>query len=120
MKTELFLSVAALIFATGCGNNSGQSSAQTNTVANTNQAGVMTAPADYLGTLGRGRQYAEKTVDTASVNKAIQMFQVDKGRYPKDLNELVRDKYLTRLPEAPYGMKLDYDPNTGQVKVVKQ
>lgn len=121
MRTALLLSFTALIFAAGCGNNTSPSSGQTNTVANTNEkSGVLTAPADYLGALGRGKQYAEKTVDTASINKAIQLFQVDKGRYPKDLNELVQEKYLARLPEPPYGMKLVYDPNTGQVKVVKE
>lgn len=121
MKAALFLSVATLIFAAGCGNDATQSSGRTNTVAGTNeQSGVLTAPADYLGALGRGKQYAEKTVDTASIDKAIQLFQVDKGRYPKDLSELVQEKYLSSLPTPPYGTKLVYDSNTGQVKVVKQ
>jgi hypothetical protein len=48
------------------------------------------------------------------------LFQVDKGRFPKDLDELVQEKYLTKVPDAPYGMKIDYDPATGTAKVVKQ
>ena len=40
--------------------------------------------------------------------------------YPKDLNELVTEKYLPRLPEPPYGMKFVYDANTGQAKVVQK
>jgi hypothetical protein len=38
---------------------------------------------------------------------------------PKDLNELVPN-YVGKLPATPYGTKLDYDPNTGLVKVVPQ
>jgi hypothetical protein len=48
------------------------------------------------------------------------MFNVQEGRYPKDLNELVEKKYMRVLPEPPYGMKIVYDPNTGTVKVVRQ
>jgi hypothetical protein len=48
------------------------------------------------------------------------MFNVDNGRYPKDLNELVEKKYIPRIPDAPYGMKIVYDEKAGQVKVVKQ
>ena len=48
------------------------------------------------------------------------MFNVEKGRNPKDLDELVTEKYLPKLPAAPYGMKLVYDAAAGKVKVVKQ
>ena len=48
------------------------------------------------------------------------MFNVQKGRNPKDLNELVTEKYIGEIPAAPYGMKLDYDANSGAVSVVKQ
>ena len=80
----------------------------------------MTAPVDYLRAAGKAQQSAVKTVDTSSLNRAIQMFNVDQGRNPKDLNELVEGKYLPRIPDAPYGMKLVYDANTGTVKVVKK
>ena len=54
----------------------------------------MQAPADYVNGLGRAQQNAAKTVDVASLNQAISMFQVDKARYPKDLDELVTEKYI--------------------------
>jgi len=76
------------------------------------------ASVDYLGALVRGKQLAEKTVDLTTLNHAIQMFQVDQGRWPKDLNELVSGKFIPRLPEPPFGKKFDYDPKTGTVKVV--
>ena len=116
MKSIALLSLAALLIAAGC-KPSGDSQSSTST----NSSGsVLQAPADYVGALGRAEQNAGKTVDIASLNQAIQMFQVDKGRFPKDLDELVQEKYLQKLPDAPYGTKLDYDASTGQVKVVKQ
>jgi hypothetical protein len=54
------------------------------------------------------------------VNQAIRLFQVEQGRWPKDLDELVQEKYLARIPATPYGTKLVYDPATGEAKVVKQ
>jgi hypothetical protein len=36
---------------------------------------------------------------------------------PKDLNELV-PKYLKSIPAPPPGTKFDYNPATGEVKVV--
>ena len=114
MKTPLLVSLVAAAFVAGCGDNSSNSGqSQTNASGN-----PLTAPVDYLGALGKGKQYAEKTADTVSINRDIQMFQVDEGRFPKDLNELVEKKYLPRIPQAPYGMKLEYNPTTGIVKAV--
>ena len=48
------------------------------------------------------------------------MFNVEQGRNPKDLNELVEKKFIPRLPAAPTGMKLEYDATAGKVTVVKQ
>ena len=45
---------------------------------------------------------------------------VENGRNPKDLNELVEKKTIPKLPDAPRGMKLDYDATAGKVKVVPQ
>jgi len=119
MKTPICLSTAVLILAAGC-NNESSTSTGSETNATTNASSPLTAPVDYLGALAKAKQSAVKTVDTSSLKEAIEMFQVDHGRYPKDLNELVQEKYIPRIPDAPYGMKLLYDPNTGQVSVVKQ
>jgi hypothetical protein len=116
MKSIALLSFTALLIATGC-KPSGDSQSPTSTNSN---GSVLQAPADYVGALGAAKQTAGKTVDVASLNQAIQMFQVDKGRFPRDLNELVQEKYIGKVPDAPYGMKLDYDPSTGTVKVVNQ
>jgi hypothetical protein len=102
----------------GCGEKSSQSSSTTNGASSS--AGVATAPADYLRTITRGEQSAVKTVDTASLDQAIQLFNVDHGRFPKDLNELVEGKYISTVPTPPYGTKLDYDATAGRVAVVRQ
>lgn len=98
-------------------------SSQTSSTASTTNASAgspITAPVDYLNAVAKGKQSAEKTIDTTSLDKAIQMFGVDKGRNPKDLNELVQQKYIPRIPDPPYGTKLVYDANSGTVTVQKQ
>jgi len=116
MRTPYFLAVAAGLLLAGCSEKSGPSS-QTNSATAGNP---LTAPVDYLDAAGKAKQSAVKTVDVTSLNQAIQMFNVDKGRNPKDLSELVTEKYIPRIPDAPYGMKLDYDASAGKVTVVKQ
>jgi hypothetical protein len=118
MKTPFYLSLTATLLLVGCGGESDKSATATNTTSTGSTP--LSAPADYVGALGKAKQTAEKTADTATLNQAIQMFNVEKGRYPKDLNELVAEKYIPKVPPAPYGMKLDYDPTSGKVKVVKQ
>lgn len=80
----------------------------------------LSAPADYLGAVSKGQKSAIKTIDLASLGQAIKLFEVEEGRLPKDLNELVAEKYLPGLPAPPPGTKFVYDPNTGNVRVVKQ
>ena len=110
------LTAALLLALAGCGDQQG-SPKPADTNATTSPA---TAPADYLGALDKAQKSAAKVTDVASINQAIQAFKVDNDRFPKDLNELVQEKYLPRVPEAPYGMKLVYDANLGKVKVVRQ
>jgi hypothetical protein len=117
MKGIVLLPVLALFLATGCGPSSGSSQASsTNTGDNATKADNV----PYIGAMAKAERNAGATVDTESLRPAIDQFQVDKGRYPKDLNELVQEKYISKVPDAPYGMKIDYDPATGAVKVVKQ
>lgn len=116
MKAVILLA-SLTVLAAGCNDKSGSSTQSTNTSA---VSEVVNAPADYVGGLAKSKQNAAKTADIASISQAIRMFQVDKGRFPKDLNELVQENYLKQIPAAPYGTKLDYDPNTGEVKVVSQ
>ena len=117
MKTPHCFALAALVvlFA-GCDKKSETPAAATN--ATTTATSPLNAPAGYLGALGKGQQTAVKTIDTTSLDKAIQLFSVENGRNPKDLNELVEQKFIPKIPDAPYGTKLVYDPSAGTVKVV--
>jgi len=116
MKTQLCFSFLATLFLAGCGDKSGGTAGGTNVVSTS----VASAPADYLRAATKGEMDAQKTVDTAALDKAVSMFNVDKGRYPKDLNELVQEKYIPKIPPTPYGTKLSYDANTGKIAVVKE
>jgi hypothetical protein len=114
----MFPAFAAVLILAGCGQKYDSPSASTN--AATSGGNPVTAPVDYLGAMTKAQQQAVKTVDTASLDRAIQMFGVEKGRNPKDLNELVQEKFIPKIPEPPYGMKLVYDANAGTVRVEKQ
>jgi hypothetical protein len=118
MKLSFCSTLAASLLLIGCGESSNKPAQPTNGAAS--GSSPLSAPADYVGALGKAQQSAVKTVDTASINQAIQLFNVEHGRNPKDLNELVESKFIPKIPAAPYGMKLEYDATTGKVKVVKQ
>lgn len=113
MKAIFPVTCTALLLLVGCGDSSQQSKAGA-AVSN-----AVTAPVEYLGAAGRAKLLAEKTVDLVSVNQAVQMFVAQESRYPKSLDELIEQQFLTQIPKAPYGMKIVYDPQTGRVSVVK-
>jgi hypothetical protein len=69
--------------------------------------------------VGNAQKYAVKQIDLSYLHEAIEQFNAAEGHYPKDLKELVPN-YIGEVPKAPYGSKIDYDPNTGTVKVVPQ
>jgi hypothetical protein len=119
MKRILFLLVPAALALAGCGKKEeGKAAAASSTNENYSSGNPLTAPVDYLGAVAKAKKSAEKTVEQVSLNQAVQQFSVAEGRYPKDLNELVTEKYLPRMPDPPYGMKFVYDAKTGQVSVV--
>ena len=118
MKTLLLLVVPfAAVLLAGCSQESASPAQTTNAPTSSNPP---EAPGGYLGGLAKGHQSAVKTVDATALNQAIQLFQVDKGRFPKDLNELVTEKFIPKIPDPPAGMKIVYDASAGTVKVVKQ
>jgi hypothetical protein len=129
MKTFSFLlpSLAAGLFLAGCGGSDSSKPAQatnstaapTNAPVNYNTGNPITAPVDYLGAVAQAQKYAVKTIDVSYIDQAIQLFNAQEGRLPKNLNELVPN-YIGKMPKAPYGTKIVYDPNTGTVKVVQQ
>lgn len=118
MKMIASILLVVLCALTACGRKEASAPSEgTNAASGGNP---LTAPADYLGAVGQAQKHSLKTVDVASVTKAIQMFRAEEDRYPADLNELVKEGYLPALPQLPSGMAYQYDPRTGQVKGVRQ
>lgn len=109
------------LFLTGCDNNSSSTSpaATNNSATNFTSGNPLTVVPDYIGVVGQAQKYSVKQIDLAYLHEAIQQFNVAEGRYPRNLQELVPN-YIGKVPEAPYGSKIDYDPGTGTVKVVPQ
>lgn len=85
-----------------------------------NSGNPLLAPVDYLGAQARGKRTAIKTVGFVEIQSAIQQFHAMEDRYPKDLNELVSQGFLVTTPAAPPGVAWSYNPQTGEIRAVKQ
>lgn len=112
MKNKLILTVAgtlALALAlAGCTGGSDNSTApQTNTAANSSSPVV------------QPEVYAQRKTELASLNQAVQQYNASEGHYPKTLQDLAPN-YVPKVPEAPPGYKINYDPNSGTVIMVQQ
>ena len=109
-----------MILTGGGDKNSSKAATSTNSTAgSTNSSSFVTAPVDYLGAVVQAKKSAAKTIDVSYLNEAVQQFNVQEGRYPKDLQELVPN-YVAQIPTPPYGYKIEYDADHGTVKVVNQ
>lgn len=112
MKACLLAMLATLLFG-GCNDSS-----QTNTSSSSgNKSSVNTAPAEYLNRAAKAQKRAVKTVDVTAMNKAIESFYVQQGRFPKDLLELVEKGLLPRIPELPDKATWVYDSKNGVVSI---
>ena len=119
LNTKPFLALVAGSFLVGCGDSSEKPGSRA-TNAPTSSGNPLTAPADYLNSAVKAQQSAVKTVDTTSLDKALELFNVQEGRFPKDLQELVAKKYIPQIPSPPLGTKIEYDAKAGTVKMVKE
>lgn len=102
----------------GCGKGDATTTAgNPNAAARSDSGNPLPAPADYLGAVVDAKKHSEKVIDVSALNQAIQLFNVQEGRLPKSLAELVPN-YIGKLPPTPFGTKLVYDAAAGTVKVV--
>jgi hypothetical protein len=114
MKALLFiLPVVSLLF-TGCNESNPPTGGRP--VA---EGGSSNAVTEYFQAAAQAQQRAARTVDVVGLNKAIEAFYVQEGRFPKTLEELVDRGSLRKLPEPPAGYKFDYDTNNGILKLEK-
>jgi hypothetical protein len=109
MKALLLVVPAACLCLWGCGKKSEPAKVGDNPI---------TAPVDYLGAVNKAQKSAVKTLGTVSLDQAIKTFFEQENRYPKSLDELVSSGTLPKLPAPPNGMKFDYDPAAGTIKIV--
>ena len=111
MKTPLILLMLFLGLTTGCGKKE---------VTKPEAAGAnpAMAPLDYLAAQGKAKQVAIKVTSTVEINSAIQKFQAMEDRFPRDLNELIQQRYLQAVPQAPRGQMFAYNPQDGTIRVV--
>ena len=117
MKKPILLSLLAAGLLSACDDKSGGGAGSTNAPTNPKPQNALS---DYGSALANAQNNAVKTVDLAALNQAVSMFNVDQGRYPTNLNELVDKKYMSQMPAAPRGMKLVYDAAAGKVSVAPQ
>jgi len=118
MKTELLLGAFFVFALIGCKKAEEPAPAQaTNRAASSGNP--LTAPVDYLGAVAQAKKVSEKTINLAALNNAIQQFYAIEERFPASLNELVEKRYFPSLPTAPVGMKIAYNPKTGEVRMVQ-
>jgi len=108
--------MAVLAGMTGCGQKNTENKNTTNTT--TSSGNPITAPVDYLGAAAKAKRVSEKTVDLASLRQAIQLFYAQEDRYPRDLQELVSEKYIGALPPPPAGTEFKYNPANGEISIV--
>lgn len=113
--SPVLLFAAACFLFVGCNEEK-----KTPPAADTSPGNPLTAPADYVGALGKAQKSAQKTLGAVGMDQALKVFFADEGRYPKDLNELVTKGTISQIPPPPPGMKYDYDSKTGTIKVVPQ
>jgi len=113
MKAVFAVLFVALL--AGC-NEAKQSSAKS---SSSGEGSVATAPVDYLNSAAQAQKKAVKTIDLVAINKAVEAFYVQEGRFPKALEELEAKGLMRAVPLAPAGMKLNYDTNSGVVTMEK-
>jgi hypothetical protein len=110
MKTSCHFAALALLLLTGC-NDAPPPSTSSPTRAESG---------DYLSQTAQAARRAQRTVDVVAMNKAIEKFYLQEGRFPTNLVELARLDYIPLVPVLPTGMAWNYDTNSGIVSVIKE
>jgi tetratricopeptide (TPR) repeat protein len=76
-----------------------------------------TAKEDWVKDIAYNHLYRVKsTVDTEALSQAVKKFKEKYGRWPEDLNSLVRAGLVREVPKDLDGKDYLYDPKTGEVK----
>lgn len=119
MKIAWLLAFTMSLGWVGCAKKEAPATVAQSTNPPSSSGNPITAPVDYLGAVGKAQKLATKTVDLTSLTQAIRQFHAAEDRYPRNLNELVAEGYLPRLPAAPPGTRLEYNAARGEVRLTK-
>jgi len=82
-----------------------------------NKLTPLNAPMKYGETMGKAMKKAKIMDVVLPLKNAIDTFQIEEGRYPESLQELVDKGYIKEIPKPPKGMNYYYDPKTGKIEV---
>lgn len=107
MKTSCLLALLSLASLTGCNDSS--------TPARSSQAESGNSPRTVSAI-----RHTQKPIDVEAINKAVESFYIQEGRFPTNLIELALRDYIPIIPVLPVGMAWDYDTNTGVVSIIKE
>ena len=110
MKTSCLLAALSFLLLTGCNDSAPPGKANS---GSTEAASAFGQPANAM-------RRAQKTIDLTAINKAIETFYLQEGRFPTNLVVLVLRDYIPMIPTLPVGMVWDYETNTGTVNIIKE
>ena len=82
--TSIFISIAAAALLAGCGNKSVSTPQATNSASTNSVSTATNGFGGYVKSLGEAQKSANKTIDVSYINQAIQLFNVQEGRYPQN------------------------------------
>lgn len=109
MKKMIFLAevILFLFFIIGCSKKKEQ------------ELTPLNAPREYGKIMERAMKKAKSMDSIIYLRNKIHTFQLQEGRYPYSLDELIEKGYINKeeMPKPPEGMQFVYDPKTGKVEV---
>jgi hypothetical protein len=80
--------------------------------------GLLGVPAGYVRVNLDGLNKAKKVAGLTQLQQSIQVFKIEKERYPESLEELKEYRGGAELPVLPKFYEYVYDPETGTIDVV--
>ena len=77
-----------------------------------------TEKVNYREMISKVRDREDDQAGLREIKGALKEFQGDAGRMPSNLTELVKFRYLEKLPPPPTGMDYRWDGETGNIQQI--